>query len=150
MYQLQIVWGQLSFILETFGNGFVLYATVARNAIKLDKMSVWIIKNLAVADICNCWMVMLPILMTQYGSMNQTYCIVLGCYVRAQSFPRQCHVVQQIDEVRDSIEELGLDYVPENHCNNYHDHLQLCACNLDCLRCRRRPFQDFHRRLGVI
>ena len=33
------------------GNSFTLYATVRHNAIKLDKLSVWIIQNLCVADI---------------------------------------------------------------------------------------------------
>ena len=83
----QIAWGQLSFILGITGNVFVLYATVAHNAIKLDKMSVWIINNLAVADICNCILVLLPILLTQYGKLNdtllfgETFYITLGCYM---------------------------------------------------------------------
>ena len=83
----QIVWGQLSFILGITGNVFVLYATVAHNAIKLDKMSVWIINNLAVADIFNCILVLLPILLTQYGKLNdtllfgETFYITLGCYM---------------------------------------------------------------------
>ena len=83
----QIVWGQLSFILGITGNVFVLYATIAHNAIKLDKMSVWIINNLAVADICNCILVLLPILLTQYGKLNdtllfgETFYITLGCYM---------------------------------------------------------------------
>ena len=33
------------------GNSFTLYATIRHNAIKLDKLSVWIIQNLCVADI---------------------------------------------------------------------------------------------------
>ena len=49
-----LIWGHVTFILGLSGNMFVLYATVAHNAIKLDKTSIWIIKNLAVADLCNC------------------------------------------------------------------------------------------------
>ena len=72
LWSCQIVWTQISFILAIFGNGFVLYATIVHNAIKLDKMSVWIIKNLAVADICNSVLIILPNLITQYGKMNRT------------------------------------------------------------------------------
>ena len=83
----QIAWGQISFLLGVLGNIFTLYATTAHNAIKLDKMSIWIIKNLAVADICNCFLVVLPILLYQYyGNITQlrmfgfTFCKIFACY----------------------------------------------------------------------
>ena len=72
----QMAWGQICFILGVLGNVFTLYATIAHNAIKLDKMSIWIIKNLAVADICNCFLVILPILLSQYGKINGS--IIVG------------------------------------------------------------------------
>ena len=87
IWRLQIIWGQISVILGIFGNAFVLYATIAHNSIKLDKMSVWIIKNLAAADICNCVLVLLPILLTQYGKLNgtlifgETFYVIMGCYL---------------------------------------------------------------------
>ena len=86
IYRLQIAWGQTSFILGLFGNMFILYATIAHSAVKLDKMSIWIINNLAVADICNCLLVLLPTMLTQYGQLNQTlifkepFYAALGCY----------------------------------------------------------------------
>ena len=86
IWRFQVVWGQISLFLGVFGNSFVLYATTVHNAIKLDKMSVWIIQNLAVADICNCVLVLLPILLNQYEKLNQTsifetnYYSVMGCY----------------------------------------------------------------------
>ena len=49
-------------------------------------MSIWIIKNLAVADICHCLLVLLPTLLTQYGKLNktlifgETFYSALGCY----------------------------------------------------------------------
>lgn len=70
--RVQIVWGTISFILGITGNVFVLYATIAHNAIKLDKMSVWIVKNLAVTDIFNCVLVLLPTLLLQYGKLSNT------------------------------------------------------------------------------
>jgi hypothetical protein len=70
LFGLQMAWEQLSFILGVSGNAFVLYATIAHNAIKLDKMSVWVIKNLAVADIANCVLVLLPVLLIQYGKLS--------------------------------------------------------------------------------
>ena len=71
IWKIQIAWGQVSFLLGVLGNIFIIYATTAHNAIKLDKMSIWIIKNLAVADICNCFLVILPIFLYQYGMINQ-------------------------------------------------------------------------------
>ena len=70
VWMFQIAWGQIAFILGVVGNVFTLYATTAHNAIKLDKMSIWIIKNLAVVDICNCFLVVFPILLNQYGKFN--------------------------------------------------------------------------------
>ena len=87
IWRFQIAWGQVSFVLSILGNVFVLYATIAHNAIKLDSMSIWIIKKLAVADICNCLLVLAPILITQYGKLNQTlifgeiFYTVMGCYL---------------------------------------------------------------------
>ena len=69
IYGFEIAWVQISFILGVSGNVFVLYATIAHKAIKLDKMSIWIIKNLAVADIGNCVLVLLPILLIQHGKL---------------------------------------------------------------------------------
>ena len=86
IWKCQIAWGQISFLLGVLGNIFTLYATTAHNAIKLDKMSIWIIKNLAVADICNCFLVVLPILIYQYGSVHglqtfdETFHEILACY----------------------------------------------------------------------
>ena len=87
VWMFQIVWGTISFILGMLGNVFVLYATIVHNAIKLDKMSVWIIKNLAVADICNCVLFLLPTLLTQYGKLlgtllfEERFYIIMSCYM---------------------------------------------------------------------
>ena len=87
IWRFQIAWGQVSFVLSILGNVFVLYATIAQKAIKLDNMSIWIIKILAVADICNCLLVLAPILLTQYGKLNQTLIFgevsytTMGCYL---------------------------------------------------------------------
>ena len=64
--RIQIAWGQFSLLLGLVSNPFVLYATIAHNAIRLDKLSVWIINNLAVVDIMNTLIVLLPNLQTQY------------------------------------------------------------------------------------
>ena len=87
VWMFQIVWGTVSFILGLLGNVLVLYATIAHNAIKLDKMSIWIIKNLAVVDICNCLLFLLPTLLTQYGKLlgtllfGETFYMVMSCYI---------------------------------------------------------------------
>ena len=86
IWRVQIAWGQICFILGSLGNIYVLYATIAHNAIKLDKMLIWIIQNLAVADICNCVLVLLPILITQYGKLckivvfGEKFYTVMGYY----------------------------------------------------------------------
>ena len=86
IWRYQIAWGQICFILGIVGNVYVLFATIAHQAIKLDEMSIWIIQNLAVVDICNCVLVLLPILVTQYGKLHQTvifgrkFYVFMGCY----------------------------------------------------------------------
>ena len=87
IWKCQIAWGQISFLLGVLGNIFTLYATTAHNAIKLDKMSIWIIKNLAVADICNCFLVVFPILLHQYhvnitqqNMFDKTFHEIFACY----------------------------------------------------------------------
>ena len=64
--QLSGVYTTLVIVLDLTGNGFVIFATVARNAIKLDKMSVWIIQNLAVVDIANAIFVFIPVATTYF------------------------------------------------------------------------------------
>ena len=76
IWRMQMAWGQICFILGVLGNVFTIYATTAHNAIKLDKMSIWIIQNLAVTDICNCFLVVLPILINQFGKIAGS--IILG------------------------------------------------------------------------
>ena len=82
----QIAWGLLSFTLGVTGNFFILYATTVHKAIKLDKMSIWIIKNLAVADICNGFLIIFPILLNQFGKIDgliiygETFNKIMGCY----------------------------------------------------------------------
>ena len=64
--QLSGAYTTLVIVLDLTGNGFVIFATVARNAIKLDKMSVWIIQNLAVVDIANAIFVFIPVATTYF------------------------------------------------------------------------------------
>ena len=54
----------LVIILDLAGNSFVLYATISHNAIKLDRMCIWIIQNLAVVDIANGIFVIIPAAVT--------------------------------------------------------------------------------------
>ena len=77
-----LVWGQACFLLGISGNFFVLYATIAHKAIKLDPMSTWIIKNLAVIDICNCLFALIPAIAVEYGESEWVFGAHL-CYVYA-------------------------------------------------------------------
>ena len=81
---IQIAFGQISLILGISGNLFVLYASILHNVIKLDKMSIWIIKNLSVADIGNCLFVLAPNLVTMYSErrwiFGRQFCYVNASY----------------------------------------------------------------------
>lgn len=54
-------WSGLSFILSLVSNIYILYATICYKAIKIDTLSQWVIKNLAVADICTAILNILPV-----------------------------------------------------------------------------------------
>ena len=77
-----LVWGQFSFVLGVSGNVFVLYATIIYGAIKLDKMSTWIIKNLAVVDTVSCIFIIVPAISNQYLEGQWAFGLRL-CYVHA-------------------------------------------------------------------
>ena len=81
---IQIISGQISLLLGLSGNFFVLYASVFHNVIKLDKMSVWIIRNLSVVDIGNCIFVLVPNLVTMYSNrrwlFGRWFCYVNASY----------------------------------------------------------------------
>ena len=80
-----LIWGQLSFILGVGGNVFVLYATFIHNTIKLDKMSIWVIKNLAAVDLLNCIFIMAPAIVNQYSEGTWAFGTGL-CYAHAINF----------------------------------------------------------------
>ena len=69
----QIGWQQTCFILGVIGNIYLLHSMNVNKAVKLDKMSLWIINNLAVVDIANCFFILLPILIIQYGRINRHF-----------------------------------------------------------------------------
>ena len=77
-----LIWDKVCFILGISGNVFVLYATVAHKAIKLDTMSTWIIKNLAVVDMCNCVFIVIPDIAVQYEDDKWVFGAHL-CYLYA-------------------------------------------------------------------
>ena len=83
------IWCHMSLILGIFGNSYVLFATICHKAIKLDKMSVWIIQNMAVVDILSCLLFQAPVLTTLYSGgewvLGDVMCDVY--YVYKYSFP---------------------------------------------------------------
>ena len=59
----------------------MLYSTICHKALKMDKMSVWIVQNVSVADICNCVFVLLPTLITQFSGrwvLGETLCYLFA------------------------------------------------------------------------
>ena len=79
-----LIWGQLTILLGVLGNVFVLYATVVHKAIKLDEMSIWIINNLAVADLGNCIFLVVPNMVNIYTGGKWVFGSDL-CYAHAVS-----------------------------------------------------------------
>jgi hypothetical protein len=61
----------------------VLYSTIHHKAIKLDKLSVWIIQNLAVADLMNTVLILIPVIISLYANrwvLGDTFCMVMFIY----------------------------------------------------------------------
>ena len=80
----QQVWYHICFLLGLSGNLFVLHGSIVHKAIRLDNMSLWIIKNLAVTDILNCVCVLLPTLISQYAGnrwiFGNTVCKIVAIF----------------------------------------------------------------------
>ena len=64
------IWNHASFIVGICGNVFLLYATVFHKALKIDGLSVWIVQNLALADLLNCVFV-LGVVLVSFDSGRQ-------------------------------------------------------------------------------
>ena len=71
-------WCHLSFLLGLAGNTYVVYSTVFHRAIKLDKLSIWIIQMLAVSDLANTVLVLVPVIISLYADstwiLGDTFC----------------------------------------------------------------------------
>lgn len=80
---LQLIWCTFSVFLGIFGNSFILHSTIRHKALKMDKMSVWITKNVSVADILNCVFVLSPTTITQYSGVwifGEIFCSIHFAY----------------------------------------------------------------------
>ena len=64
---LPLIWSQVCFAAGLLGNGWLLFATIRHRALKLDKISVWTIQNMAVVDLASCFALLLPVIIVQYG-----------------------------------------------------------------------------------
>ena len=60
------IWCHVCFALGLLGNGWLLVGTVRYRAVHLDKISVWILQNMALVDVASCLAVLLPVIITQY------------------------------------------------------------------------------------
>ena len=82
---LSLIWCHTSLLLALIGNSFVIYSTVYHKAIKLDKLSVWIIQNLAVSDlIVNNICILVPVIISLYANnqwvLGDTFCKAIFMY----------------------------------------------------------------------
>ena len=64
---LYLIWCYLALLLGVLGNLYVLHSTIKHNAIKMDKMSVWLIQNISVTDILHLLFLLVPILVSLHA-----------------------------------------------------------------------------------
>ena len=76
---LEASWYILVVLLSLLGNIFVLVASVRDRAIRLDRISIVLIENLAVADIglCVFWVLPKTVLILKYGDPSESMCSLL-------------------------------------------------------------------------
>ena len=84
-FAVQLIWEQISFLLGVLGNTFVLHSSIRKNAIKMDNISVWIIRNLSTVDLLACFMVLLPIMINHYEDdkrwiFGKSFCFAFAAY----------------------------------------------------------------------
>ena len=81
---LYIIWCYVSLFLGISGNCYVLFSTIKHKAIKLDKMSVWLIQNISVTDILHLLFLLLPILISLHAGkvwiLGHVACEVVSQY----------------------------------------------------------------------
>ena len=65
-----LIWCQVCFAAGLLGNGWLLFATIRHRALKLDKISVWTIQNMAAVDLASCFALLLPVIIVQYGILQ--------------------------------------------------------------------------------
>ena len=73
------IWCILAFSLSAFGSGITLWATIKHRAIKLNKISVHLMKNIAVADMGFAIFAILPITLAVFSQkwvFGTTHCIL--------------------------------------------------------------------------
>lgn len=88
---ISLIWCHSSLFLGLLGNTYVLHATIAHRAIKLDKLSVWIIQNLAVTDLVNSWHFYKSTLKTtNLIHFSRSQCM---CWLLQNSTPQIWHLV---------------------------------------------------------
>ena len=79
-------WGIISVVLSLLGNTFVLVASKHGKAIKLDRVSIVLLENLAVADIGTSLFAILPYLILlnilNYGNGYSAYVQTLGSKIK--------------------------------------------------------------------
>ena len=79
-----MIWCYISLLLGISGNFYVLFSTIRHKAIKLDKMSVWLIQNISVTDILHLLFLLFPILISLHAGkvwiLGQVACEVVSQY----------------------------------------------------------------------
>ena len=65
-----LIWCHVCFAAGLLGNSWLLFATIRHRALKLDKISIWTIQNMAVVDLVSCFALLLPAMIVQYGILQ--------------------------------------------------------------------------------
>ena len=78
------IWIHASFIVGVFGNVFLLHATTFHRALRMDRMSVWIVQNLSLADLLHCVLVIGVVLVSSDAGgrwvFGQEFCKLIAVY----------------------------------------------------------------------
>ena len=89
-------------IMGLFGNGLVVYSSVRYNTIKLDRISILFVRNLAVADILYSLITVIPLTITYFAGgyvLGDVYCFI-SAHLPFLPGSVNCHTVLAITAYR--------------------------------------------------
>lgn len=87
-----VIFMKFSILFLSTGNGFVLYGSIRHNALKIERISLLFVQNIAMSDILITLCYYLPILVTLFTQrwvFGSTMCFISGFYLRSSPFDNE-------------------------------------------------------------